>query len=453
MKIFLILFLILVLRGMGLWGEIPKFPIKSFTLKNGMEFHVLERPGTRTFAGITLVKTGSAVEEKASYGLAHLMEHMSFKTVPQLKGIQPESVKGNIIAHLYARNGGKGLNAVTEPDFTQFQVKLPAAPETLELWFQVESERIKKLNLREFEQEKEVIMEEWRQVLENNPDGFLANKFLEAGFPGHPYGHTVIGIPGNIRNFSEEDVQNFFKTYYVPNNIAAIIVGNINIEEVKTLAKNYFGNIPSGKPIPVFQVNEPVQGRENRIEARFDADVRLLIGYRVPAFPHKEHMVMTLILELLGGSSSARLDRILVREKQMVSRLFCSLNFPCEKYPAMFLIDLVPDAPYKPGDVEKIIYEQIEKIKKEPISQQELQKILNQYESTQYKYLQDNMQIAESMTRGIAAFGDPNVLLKKLEKNRDISASDILNTARKIFRVSNRTVAVLLSTKETGGVN
>lgn len=280
-------------------GFSPK--AQSFTLKNGMTFFVLERNHVPTFTGILAVKVGSADETgPGETGLSHFLEHMAFKGTPIIGSLNYEKekplmaqieaigeqmvdayrkkdsqtwkrltaklrklqvqhrqfIKSKAVAELYAGNGGKGLNAGTDSDATRFYISLPS--NRLELWFLVESERIKNPVWREFYQEREVVLQEKKMAVDNSPDGKLVTHFLKTAFGNHPYGQPVSGYFKDILTYTVDKARQFYKKHYVPCNMTVAIVGDVKLDEVKKLAATYFGDIPAGNqpPPPPFQ---PVQ--------------------------------------------------------------------------------------------------------------------------------------------------------------------------------------------------
>jgi predicted Zn-dependent peptidase len=462
--------------------------IKSFTLENGMRFYVVQRHHSPTFAGMIKVNVGSADEGSGQTGLAHLFEHLAFKGTPvigtrefkketqileQIREVgralanrhrngEPETspkttelrarlnqlqlrhqqyINSNETAQIYAQNGAVSLNATTGRDTTEFYVKLPA--NRLELWFLMESERFKHPVLREFYKEKAVAIQEHRMNIENDPDGRLLNEFFHVFFIRHPYRHPTTGYIEDLRGYTEENVSKFLKTYYIPNNMAAAIVGDVKLETVKQLAEQYFGDIPPGKIPPRPAAFQSKQEGERRFELEYGAQPGVIIGYHVPAFPDKENVVLKLIISILLKGESSRMYNDLVYRKKMAIELISGLNFPGSRYPNLFMIHGRTRFPHTPEDLEKAIYPHLEKLKKEPVTPEELKKVINQYEVSFYKKLEDNMSIAGIILNSVLLYNDVESEFKKVQRMKAITPGEIIQTAKKIFNKSNRTVGIL----------
>lgn len=462
--------------------------VKTFTLSNGMKFFVYERHQIPTFTGMVMVKVGSADERKGEKGIAHFFEHMAFKGTPiigtknfteekkilqkidkiaeamaeerkkgdraddkkakklkaRFKKLQEEHrqyVAKDEINKIYSENGGKSLNAITSNDTTRFFVMLPA--NRLELWFLIESERFKYPVLREFYSERDVILEEMRMLNENDPDGLLKRGFYQTAFMCHPYRHPVLGYLEYIQTFTKSKALNFFKTFYIPNNMAAALVGDIKFEEVKRLAVKYFGDMPKGKEPLRAKFIEPKQGGERRVITRYDVEPRIMIGYRMPTYPHKDIAVLDFISILLSGGNSSRLYRDLVTNKKIAARIYSYPHSPGVRYQSLFLITGQPCHPHTAHELENAIYEHLERLKKEPVPKKEIERVINQCEATLYSGLTNNITLAWRILEGDLLFGDIDAEFKELDKITKITPGEIIDTSRRIFVESNRTVGII----------
>ncbi|MCP2519700.1 insulinase family protein [Candidatus Aminicenantes bacterium AC-335-B20] len=489
-KIVYLLILILIISPFILGQEFSK-RVKSFTLSNGMRFFVLERHQVPTFAGMIMVKVGSVDEKKGETGIAHFFEHMAFKGTPVIgskdwekekiilkemdkignelaaeyaKGEEADSKKIEIlrkklaelqnkhrkyvvkdeIDKIYSENGGEFLNASTGNDTTQYFVMLPS--NRLELWFLIESERFKYPALREFYSERDVVCEERRMYEDNNPDGFLQEEFYHVAFILHPYRHPVVGYLEDLLTLTKKKALNFYKTYYIPNNMVAAIVGDVNFEEVKKLAEEYFGDIPAGPEPPRPHFIEPHQKGERRVIVKFDAEPRLLIGYHIPSWFKRDNIVLELISYILSRGDSSRLRRDLVIDRKMALTVYTSINDPGVRYPSLFTIYCQPRHPHTPEELEKAVYEHLEKLKKEPVSKEEIEKAINQAEASLYRSFgfAENVFLAMRILRNVLLFNDLDADFKRVSEMKKITPQDIMNVARKYFTESNRTVGVLL---------
>ena len=469
--------------------------VKEFTLANGLRFFVYERPQVPTFAGMIMVKVGSVDERKGETGMAHFFEHMAFKgtsvmgtrdytkekpmleemdrigdelAAEYLKGERADQAKMKSLRDklaklqqetlafavkdeldkIYAENGGEFLNASTSNDSTQYFIMLPA--NRLELWFLIESERFKDLVFREFYSERDVIAEERRMGIDNTPDGLLRDEFSNIAYVLHPYRHTVVGYMEDIQSYTKSKAVNFFKTFYIPNNMVAAVVGDVKLEEVKRLAEKYFGDIPRGAEPPRPTDIEPVQRGERRVTTRFESEPRIFIGYHMPGPADKDNLTLSLAGMILSRGNSSRLYRDLVTNKKMAVSVFASAS--AARYPALFMIQGNPRHPNTVQDLEKAVSEHLDRLKKEPVTRAEIDKSINQAEASLYRSagFADNVFLAMRLLRNVIIFDDMDADLKRVEAMKKITPEDIMAAANKYFVESNRTVGILLR-KEKGG--
>jgi predicted Zn-dependent peptidase len=469
--------------------------VKEFTLANGLRFFVYERPQVPTFAGMIMVKVGSVDERKGETGMAHFFEHMAFKgtsvigtrdytkekpilgemdrvgdelAAEYLKGeradqakmkalkdkltkLQQETLKFAVkdeLDKIYSENGGEFLNASTGNDSTQYFVMLPS--NRLELWFLVESERFKDLVFREFYSERDVIAEERRMGIDNIPDGLLRDEFSNIAYILHPYRHTVVGYMEDIQSYTKTKAVNFFKTFYIPNNMVAAVVGDVKLEEVKRLAEKYFGDIPRGAEPPRPTAMEPVQRGERQVTTWFESEPRIIIGYHMPGTGDKDNLTLSLASMILSRGSSSRLYRDLVTNKKIALSVYASSS--AARYPALFTFGGQPRHPHTVQDLEKAIDEHLDRLKKEPVTRAEIDKSINQAEASLYRSagFADNVFLAMRLLRNIIIFDDMDADLKRVEGIKKITPEEIIAAANKYFTETNRTVGILLR-KERGG--
>ena len=469
--------------------------VKEFTLANGLRFFVYERPQVPTFAGMIMVKVGSVDERKGETGLAHFFEHMAFKGTSvmgtqdyakerpileemdtlgdelaaeylkgeradqakmkelrdQLAKLQKETLTFAVkdeLDRIYAENGGEFLNASTSNDSTQYFIMLPS--NRLELWFMIESERFKDLVFREFYSERDVIAEERRMSLDNTPDGLLRDEFTNVAYVLHPYRHTVVGYMEDIQSYTKAKAVNFFKTFYIPNNMVAAVVGDVRLDEVKRLAEKYFGDIPRGADPPRPTEIEPEQRGERRVTTWFEAEPRFLMGYHMPGPGEKDNLTLSLASLILSRGSSSRFTRDLVTNKKIAISVFASAS--AARYPALFMLMGQPRHPNTVQDLEKAVLEHLNRLQTEPVTQAEIDKSINQAEAGLYRSMgfADNVFLAMRLLRNVIIFDDMDADLKRVEGLKKITPEEIMAAANKYFTETNRTVGILLR-KEKGG--
>ncbi|MGL5794744.1 MAG: M16 family metallopeptidase, partial [Waterburya sp.] len=317
--------------------------ITEFTLNNGLKFIVLENHDAPVVSFVTYANVGGVDEPDGRTGVAHFLEHLAFKgtkrigttnyraeakeldkldrlfadikqakqsgDTSKLAQLQKQFVAAQTAASKYVeqnkfgeiveKSGGVDLNAATSADYTSYFYSFPA--NKLELWMSLESERFLEPVFREFYEEKQVILEERRLRTDNSPIGKVIEEFLDTAFTTHPYKRPVIGYQEDITNLTRDNVQQFFKSYYSPNNLTIAIAGDVDPKEVKTLANAYFGRfIAQSKPPTVTKV-EPPQTETKEVTVNFPSQPWYLEGYHIPALRHPDYPVYEVISELLSS--------------------------------------------------------------------------------------------------------------------------------------------------------
>jgi len=467
-------------------------------LANGMTLLLMERHQAPIVAFNLTYKVGGVQEHNGITGVAHLYEHMAFKGTRTIgvtdagqeqpvleeldrlaEAIAAEKAKGaaadqarleslqrqfsevqakadklvvsNELATLYQRHGEVGLNATTGKDVTRYFLSLPS--NRLPLWAAVESDRMANGVLREFYKEKNVVLEERRQRTDNSPTGRLYEAFIAAAFMAHPYGLPVIGWPSDLDALSRAETEAFFQTYYGPANVVLAVVGDFNSKEVIALVERTFGRIPARPLSPPVLTVEPPQAGERRVEVEYAAEPQLLIGFHKPAIGHPDDDVFDVIESLLSDGRTSRLYKRLVQEKQLATSVSASSDDPGAKYPNLFVIGASPRAPHPAAEVEQALYDELDRLKKEPVAPHELEKILNQIDAAQVRALRSNSGMASRLAYFQAINGDWRETFRQRDRIAKVTADDIRRVAAHYFVKSNRTVATLVrpDKRETEG--
>lgn len=478
----LILLLTLPCFGAGLEEK-----VREHTLKNGMKLLLVERHTSPTVAAWIRFRVGSVDERSDERGLAHLLEHMLFKgtttlgttdyaaekplldrieeTAKRLMAEQAKREKGNQariselkkeLARLeaeaakytvkeeffviYAKNGGSGYNAYTSKDGTTYLINLPA--NKLELWAAIESDRMRHPVLREFYTERDVVMEERRRSYEAEPMGRLWETFLATAFVAHPYGQPTIGWMSDIEYLSRTKAEAFLHKYYAPNNAIVAIVGDIDPAATIALVEKYFGAIPPATPVGPVTLAEPPQFGEKRLEIVGDAEPQLLIGFHKPTIPDPDEYVFDVIEMLLAEGRTSRLYRKLVTEEQLATGVSI-FTAPGSRYPNLFVIEAAPRAPHTVKEVEEAIYKEIDRLKSEPVSERELQQILNTLEYEESRQMSSNGGLARNLTEYEAVTGSWRYLIEHRRKVAAVTPADVMRVANKYLVRENRTVGVI----------
>ncbi|MBM3744269.1 MAG: insulinase family protein [Acidobacteria bacterium] len=459
----------------------------EFTLANGQKFIVVERHNAPVATFMTYADVGAAQEVKGITGLAHLFEHMAFRGTTTIgtkdwakekvllekvekayyalrdekrkgakadagrlkeleqafKDVQEEAAKLTYkeeFGEIIERAGGRDLNAGTGEDMTVYFFSLPS--NQAELWFFLESERFRDPVFRDFYKERDVVMEE-RRLGESQPMGRLMEEFQGVAYKAHPYGEGVIGHMSDLQNLTTADGQAFFRKYYVPSNLTTVVVGDVNPRRIRELAEVYFGRLPSvPRPEPLRTIEPPQQG-EKRVALRLQSQRMLLMGYHKPDVNHPDDAVYDAIGSLLSQGRSSRLYRSLVRDKKVATQAGGFPGYPGVKYPGMFVF-LGLTAPGRTNeDVEKALDAEIERLKNEPVSAEELDGVKRRARAGLLRQLDSNFSLGIQMARYQALTGDWRNLFRQLDKINAVTPQDIQRVAKATFTWNNKTVGTI----------
>jgi len=467
--------------------------VKEYTLKNGIKVLMLERHQSPTLSLYIRFRVGAADENLGMTGTAHLLEHMLFKGTKTLGTknyaeeekilnridsvvltLEAEKAKGDKadpsflkylaetleklnqehkkyvvkdeIERLYSQNGAMGFNAFTGQDTTTYVVNLPS--NRLELWARIESDRILNPILREFYSERDVVMEERRRSYDSQPGKKLVENFLAAAFVAHPYGRPVIGWPSDIQNLQKRATEEFFRTFYSPENMVIAIVGDLQPESALEVVRKYFEPIPRQTLPRPLKTREPEQAGERRIQVVADANPELILGFHKPNPPHEDDAVCEIIEGLLSSGRTSRLYRRLVEEKKIAVSVSTANGFPGERYPNLFVFFATPRHPHSVEELERVLREEIDRLKKEPVPEQELNKVKKQVQTDFLRKLDSNSSLAYWLSYGQCLFGDWRYMIQRMKRIEKVSADDVRRVAQKYFTSRNRTVAILVKKAE-----
>lgn len=468
--------------------------VKEHTLSNGMKLLLVERHTSPTVAAWIRFKVGAVDERSDERGIAHLLEHMLFKGTKTLGTTNYEAEKllldkievvarqlllekakrekGDVVlitslekeltalekeagkyvvkeefAQIYNRNGGSNYNAYTSNDGTTYLISLPS--NKLELWAAIESDRMQNAVLREFYTERSVVMEERRRSYEAEPEGKLWETFLASAFDAHPVGQPIIGWMSDIANLTRTKAEGFLKRYYAPNNAIIAIVGDIDPQRTIALVERYFGHIPPGTPVPPVAVEEPPQQGEKRIEVVGDAGAELMIGFHKPTLPHPDDLVFDVINMILSDGRTSRLHRKLVVEKQLVTGIG-AFTAPGHRYPNLFIVSGTPREPHTIKEVEEAVYEELDKLKNEPVTSRELQQILNRLEYEEARQMTSIGGMARNLTEYEAIAGSWRYLIEHRAAVAGVKPEDIQRVAKKYLTKENRIVGFITKQEVAG---
>jgi predicted Zn-dependent peptidase len=460
-------------------------------LDNGLTVIICERPEAPVFSFYTHVDAGSAQDPLGKTGLAHMFEHMAFKgtdkigtkdypaekaalaqvetaytaylaerdkrmgrdeqKLKQLETAWQDAVKAanqyvipNQFSEIVERNGGEGINASTDLDETNYFYSLPQ--NRLELWAYLESERFLHPVMREFYKERNVVIEERRLRTDSNPTGRLLEQFITAAFQASQYHRPTIGWMSDLNSFSATDALHFFDEYYIPSNMVVTVVGDVKASEAMPMIEKYFGRIPSHPKPDERTTTEPPQNSERRVVLSEQTQPLYLEGYHRPDYRDPDDAVYDAITDLMSEGRTSRLYRALVRDQKIASASAGFSGLPGNKYPHLFAFYAFPLPGHKPDEMAGAIHAEIDKLKKEDISDDELKMIKTRAKANLIRSLDSNSGLATELGLNQARYDDWRELFREVDRIDKITKADIRRVANKTFTDNNRTVGLIETT-------
>lgn len=430
----------LLLHAVPLWAATPP-PVHERVLDNGMK--VIVKEDHRAPIAVTQVwyKVGASYEPSGITGISHALEHMMFKGT--------QKYGPNQFSQIISEQGGQE-NAFTSDDYTAYFQTL--ANDRLEVAFELEADRMRNLLLKEeeFAKEIKVVQEERRLRTEDKPKALTYERFTAASYRVSPYRNPVIGWMNDLQNMRVDDLRNWYGRWYTPNNATLVVVGDVEPAAIFRLAENYFGKLkPSNQP-KLKPENEPPQEGEARIKVKAPArQPYLIMGYKTPVVPKEakgdaewEPYALKMLVAILDGGGSARISRELVRAQKIA--IEASAQYEAfGRLPGLLILDGVPAENHGIDDLEKAFRAQIERLKSEPVSEKELERVRNQLVAAKV-YERDSvfyqaMQIGMIETIGL----DWRLAEGYVERMKQVTPEQVIQVARKYLNDDNMTVAVL----------
>ena len=473
--------------------------VEERTLSNGMRLLLYPRPDEPTISGGWVAHVGSANERPGITGISHLFEHMMFKgsrvigtkdyakdleiiaeqekvraqiraeeaklraavrrgeiddvtkpenKTPRMKELdkrfdelikaQREILVKNEFDRIYTKAGGSGMNAFTNKDMTAYFITVPK--NKLELWMWMESDRLAQPVFREFYAERDVVFEERRLRTESTPTGKLEEAFEEMFWHGHPYTWPVVGYPSDIPAITKAQADEYYSLFYAPNNLTAILVGDFDPKEAAALAETYFGRIPRGKVPPPEMTTLPAKWEaEMRFYGEADTNPQVAIEWHTVAFQHKDSYPLQVLAQVLNGRTG-RLFKGLVLPADAVATNATAAQ-QSGKYAGSFGVEAECKEGKKPEEVEKAVYLELEKLQKELVPPQELQKVKNNFAANSFRKLSSSMAIMFQLifNEGLGDWREINESAAKIDA---VTAEDVRKVAKAYLTKENRGVAV-----------
>ncbi len=411
----------------------------EYDLPNGLHVILHEDHSTPIVAVSVMYHVGSKNEDPQRTGFAHFFEHLLFEG--------SEYIGRGEYMKMVQSNGGQ-LNANTSQDRTFYYEVLPSNQLELAMWMESERMLHAKIDMTGVETQRKVVKEEKKQRYDNTPYGQLLNVVYENDFKVHPYRWSPIGKEQYIDQAKLDEFMNFYKTFYVPNNAALVIGGDLDIEQTKAFVEKYFGDIPRGtKAIPRPTEVEPVQTAEKRVE--FYDNVQLpavVVAYHVPKLGTTDWYALQLLTQMLSQGKSSRFQKEIV-EKQQKGLAVGAFMIPNEDPGVAFMYGIT-NAGVKPEELEKSMLAEVEKVKSGTLSDEEYTKLMNQAENDFVSQNQRVLGVVENLATSYTFLGNTNLVNTELERYTKLTKEDLKRAANKYFTKENRLVVYYLPKSE-----
>jgi len=398
---------------------------QKFTLDNGLRVLVHEDQSTPMVAINVLYNVGARDESPEKTGFAHLFEHLMFSGSANIPDFDDP-----------IQLAGGESNAFTNNDVTNFYDLLPA--QNIETGFWLESDRMLelKINQKSLDVQRKVVVEEFKETCLNIPYGDVWHHITDLAYKVHPYRWPTIGkVPRHIEDATLKDVSDFYQKYYCPNNAILVVAGNTNFNQVKELSEKWFGDIPSGNIVPRTIPQEPAQERlQQRINhAKVPIDA-IYLAFHIPERMHKDYYSIDLLSDILSNGSSSRLYRRLHKEQKIFSSIDAYITGSID--PGLLIVEgkLADGVTMEKG--EEAIWKELEMIKEELISEEELQKIKNKAESTLI-FSESNVLNKAMNLAFFELLGDANRINEEVNLYQQVNTQDIQKAAQQIFKKEN----------------
>jgi zinc protease len=413
----------------------PKFDYKMSTLANGLKVVLLEDHSAPIVHAEIWYHVGSKNEKKGRTGFAHLFEHMMFKGS---KNVEPEGHPSRI-----SSVGGQS-NASTNEDATIFWQTFPAQYLPMVLW--LEADRLATLRIDEkvFETEREVVKEERRMRVENQPYGRLNEIIYDQAFTTHPYKHPTIGSMADLEAASIDDVRDFFKTYYVPENATLVLVGDFDPKEAMALVRQYLGRVPkSTQPVPRDIPAEPPMTKERRLTVQEGVPLpAVVVAHHITFDGHPDSYPLHIASKVLSDGQSSRIYRKLVYEKQLALAAFGQGNIIED--PNLFYAVAIVQPGRTPQETIDALIAELDRLKAEPISAAELQQAKNQFARDYILSRESNKDKAQTLAHAAVIHDDITTADGEFDIFMNMTAAEVQRVARKYFTAENRLVLTVM---------
>ena len=412
----------------------PPIEYATFTLDNGLQFIVHEDHSVPMAHVQVWYDVGSAHEPEGRSGFAHLFEHLMFINTTHLEQGEFDE---------YINEAGGDLNGTTNKDRTAYYETIPSNRVNLALWLEADRMQNLVINEENFQREREVVKEERRLRVDNQPYGQASMTMDTLPMDWKPYRHTVIGSMDDLNAATAADARDFYHRFYVPNHAAIVVAGDVTVDEIRDLAERYFAAIPAGPEMPALPPIPATPRTDGERRAVLDAEKATLpllqIAYTIPPEGDPDVKALELLGQILGGGESSRLYQRLVKEEQAAFQVFAGAGSGMG--PGTFTAGALPNQGVSVEELESLIQEEIDRVKADGVTARELQKVKNQRRAGTIMSRQTVMSKAIALQQ-YRYQGDISKINTELDEYMAITAEDILRVARTYLRPANRTVVI-----------
>jgi predicted Zn-dependent peptidase len=420
-------------------GRLPvqsfELAFKDYKLKNGLRVILAEDHSAPTFSICVTYNVGSRDERPGRTGFAHLFEHILFQGSDNVG-------KGEHL--ILVQNNGGMANGTTNPDRTNYYETLPANQLELGIFLEADRMRAPIITQANFDNQRLTVQEERRQSYDNRAYGKTYEAIIDTAYDGFAYKHSTIGSMEDLNAATLGDAAKFFRTYYAPNNAVLSLVGDFKTEAALKLIKKYFENIPAQTPPPAPDVAEPEQKAERRktIQDNFAPTARIDMVYKIPPGDSADWYALGVVGQVLSHGTSSRLHQKLVKEKEIAQSVSAG---PDERRgPSLFWFSLGA----RPGSdlavLEKLVYDEIERLQHEQIADWELDKVRMQLRREQAQQLYSTRRRANSLGHYAVYYNDPNLINTVWQKYQNVEKGDLQRVAKEYLNEGNRTVIITM---------
>ena len=413
-------------------SKVTPIAFTDTTLDNGLRVIISEDHFAPVYAIAVSYKVGSRDERNGRTGFAHLFEHMMFKG--------SENVGPGEHFYLIFTKGGS-MNGTTNTDRTLYYEVMPKNQLDLALFLESDRMRSLKVTQENLDNQRQAVKEERRLGLDNQPYGQTSERLDELVYDNFAYHHSVIGSMADLDAASVSDVQQFFRTYYAPNNAVLALAGDLNPQQTLAEVKKYFGAIPRQEPPKPVDLTEPEKKEERRarIDDKLARLARIDVVYRVPEATNADARALSIAASIMGSGESSRLYQKLVKEKEVASQAACFAD--SRAGPSEWIVRAMIRPGRTPEEVEGLITEEVAKLSAEPVTDKELQRSRSSIRRSMLVGTRESMlATAISLADNTALYNDPNRINTEYEKRLAVTAADIQKAAKIYLRTANRVV-------------